>query len=201
MMTTESPEDIPILLLAAGSSSRMGQSKQLLLIEGKTLLQRTVETAIAAKTGPVIVVLGSAYENHRKIIENLPVQIVFNPDWIKGMGSSIKTGIKYLKENIPNARAFVILVCDQPHLSDQHLMRLAFEFNTNKNLIVASTYRRVVGVPILFDRIFLNTLSSIDDAEGAKRIVESNINKVKVVPFQEGAIDLDTMDDYNTFIQ
>ena len=82
-----------IILLAAGSSSRLGQPKQLLVFEGQTLLRRAVETAVAAAaTAPVVVVTGALHEELLPELAGLPVQVVCCQDWQAGMGASLKTG-------------------------------------------------------------------------------------------------------------
>ena len=67
--------DIGIIVLAAGSSSRMGSSKQLLEIEGKPLLCKCVNQALAANPSQVVVVLGANEKPHRDLLEKLPVQL------------------------------------------------------------------------------------------------------------------------------
>jgi len=194
-------QNIPIIILAAGSSSRMGQSKQLLPIGGKTLLERAVETGLASETGNVIVVLGANEVLHKKLIERYPIEIISNNEWEKGMGTSIKIGVKFIDENFPHAPAFIISVCDQPHLSSAHLKHLADTYHKGKNPIIASVYKNTYGVPILFDQSFKEELCSIKEGDGAKHIVLANREKVYPMPFPSGEIDLDTMEDYNTFIQ
>lgn len=191
--------NIPILLLAAGSSSRMGQSKQLLSIHGKTLLQRITETCLSANTGRVIVALGARESEHRKKIQHLPVDIVSNPDWQKGMGSTIKVGINYINNQTPTARAVIISVCDQPHLTAQHLVQMSKEFEKQNQSIIASTYKKTRGVPALFDEFYFDALMQLEDTAGAKKIIQQYSNNVIDLPFPQGAIDLDTIEDYNTF--
>ena len=87
---------IGILLLAAGSSSRMGQSKQLLPIAGEQLLLKSTRVAMESEAEIVMVVLGANELAHRKIIEQLPVEITVNTEWQKGMGSSLKQGLTQL---------------------------------------------------------------------------------------------------------
>ena len=192
---------IPILILAAGSSSRMGRSKQLLPIDGKPLLVKIVETALDADTGKVVVVLGANEDEHRKILENYPVEIISNPLWENGMGSSIKSGLKFIQQNNFNSQAVIISVCDQPHLSHSHLTALANGYLHTKKPIVASAYKNTIGVPVLFAQSMINDLLEIKDSDGAKKLVQQHAEQVYPVPFPLGAIDLDTMGDYNTFNQ
>lgn len=191
--------NIPILLLAAGSSSRMGQSKQLLSIDGKTLIRRVAEICLSAKIGKVIIVLGANENEHRKEVQDLPVNILSNPDWDKGMGTSIKAGVKYITSQLPLSAGIIISVCDQPHLSANHLIGLTQPFIADRQLIIASTYQGAHGVPALFDAFYFNSLLRIEDAAGAKTLIKKHSDRVIGMPFPEGAIDLDTIADYNTF--
>lgn len=192
---------VPILLLAAGSSSRMGQSKQLLAIQGKPLLQKSTEVALEASTGKVVVVLGANGEAHRNVLKDFPIEIIFNENWQSGMGSSIKAGLKYINQHHPESTAIIISVCDQPYLTSKHLNELVNLYNETQSKIVASSYKNTLGVPILFDQTNFEALRKITDDEGAKNIITTQGNQVVAVPFPLGEIDLDTMEDYNTFIQ
>ncbi|MFZ1807719.1 MAG: nucleotidyltransferase family protein [Cyclobacteriaceae bacterium] len=194
-------EKIPILLLAAGSSSRMGQSKQLLTINGKPLLQKTVEELLTANTGEVIVVLGANASEHKKVIVDYPVRIVENNQWQNGMGASIKAGMKFIGDRFPKSKAVIISVCDQPHLTSTHIKQIAQAYYNTEQSIVASIYKETLGVPVLFDHSHFETLTQIQDNEGAKKIIQQNLTNVTSVPFLLGDIDLDTMEDYDTFSQ
>ena len=114
--------EIGIIVLAAGSSSRMGRSKQLLEIDGQPLLCRCVDHALAASPSQVVVVLGANEKPHRELLEKLPVQIVSNFYWKTGMGSSIKTGLNYLIQSNGELDGVILMVCDQPALTSEHLL-------------------------------------------------------------------------------
>lgn len=122
-MRTEFPLIVPIIL-AAGASSRMGKSKQLLKIDGEPLLLRTVKTTITANLETPVVVLGANETAHRSILQDQSIDIVTNSDWNSGMASSIRSGIQFTIARNPQTRAVVILVCDQPHLNPDHIKKL-----------------------------------------------------------------------------
>lgn len=187
--------------MAAGSSSRMGQSKQLLLIDGDVLLRRTIKTILEGDFEDTVVVLGSNEQKHKEVIRDLPVHIVSNPNWAEGMGTSIKAGMEFILRNWPETEALIILVCDQPHLESKHLLALASAHRPKLNPIVASAYGNTIGVPVLFGKEIFNQLSSLENTAGAKKIIQDNMNQVLSLPFPLGEIDLDTMEDYNTFIK
>jgi molybdenum cofactor cytidylyltransferase len=193
--------NIGIIVLAAGSSSRMGRSKQLLEIEGETLLCRCVNIALSVDHESVVVVLGANEKPHRETISHLPVQIVSNFYWKAGMGSSIKTGLNYLIQSRQSLDAVIILVCDQPGLSAEHLQKMITTFVDTKKPIVASGYANSSGVPVLFGRSFFSNLLLLSDGQGAKKIVHQFPEQVATVDFPQGAFDLDTEDDFQNYLK
>jgi molybdenum cofactor cytidylyltransferase len=187
------------IILAAGSSSRLGQAKQLLKIEGETLLRKTVLTVIDSGVDRVVVVLGSRYQEHQKEISDLFVSTIINPNWENGMGSSLKVGIRFVEENFPNCETVILTVCDQPLLNADHLKKLIAIHPTNKTQIAASFYSGSPGVPALFHRSMFKKLLEINDEQGAKKIIKDNSELASFVDFPDGAIDLDTPGDWEKF--
>lgn len=179
----------------------MGQSKQLLSIKGRPLLLKTVEELLAANTGEVIVVLGANAAAHKKVIAHCPVQMIENNQWQNGMGASIKTGLNFIKGQFPKAKAVIISVCDQPHLTSTHIKQITQVYSNTQKTIVAAMYKGILGVPVLFDHSHFETLTQIQDEEGAKKIIQQNLTNATSIPFPLGHIDLDTMEDYDTFNQ
>jgi molybdenum cofactor cytidylyltransferase len=193
--------DIGIIVLAAGSSSRMGRSKQLLEIDGEPLLCSCVNHAVAVNPSQVVVVLGANEKPHRELLQKLPVKIVSNFYWKTGMGSSIKTGLNYLIQSGGELDAVILMVCDQPALTSEHLLKLIEKFHERKKAIIASSYSNSNGVPVLFGRSFFSNLLLLSDDQGAKKIVQQFPDQVDAVAFPKGSIDLDTEDDYQNFLK
>lgn len=191
--------EVVIILLAAGSSSRMGQAKQQLVIDGKSLLVHSVETALQSDVDKVIVVLGSEEEVHRKVLNDLSVDIVINPWWQSGMGSSLKAGLSHVISNNPETNAVIVMVCDQPLLTTDHLKTLITKYRKTNATLVASSYANTLGVPALFSRLLFAEILNLGDEQGAKKIIHNNT--AEVVDFPEGNIDLDTAEDYKNFLQ
>lgn len=191
---------IGIILLAAGSSSRMGQSKQLLEIGGEQLLLKSTQVALQSIAEKVIVVLGANESAHRKVIEQLPCEIIVNEDWQLGMGSSLKKGLAELLLIAPKLEAVLVMVCDQPLLTSEHLNQIIKKFKLAKSQIVASYYSGSAGVPALFDKSLFEKLLNAEDQAGAKKILIQHKEVVQTIDFAQGAIDLDTPEDYQTFI-
>jgi molybdenum cofactor cytidylyltransferase len=192
--------NISLILLAAGSSSRLGQSKQMLPVDGVPLLEHAAKTALASGVKDVIVILGANEQPHLNAIQTLPVTTIANHYWKSGIGSSIKSGLNYLIRKSPDTEAVILMVCDQPSLTSQHLRNLVKAFNQTKAPIVASRYANTLGVPALFARSFFTNLLMLRDEQGAKKLIEQFQAQVKPVDFPEGSIDIDTLEDYQNYI-
>ena len=187
-----------ILILAAGSSSRMGQSKQLLKINDRYLLEKIASEALKV-SNLVFVVLGSQMEEHLMVIGQLPVQIVENKLWKKGMGSSLKAGFATMLSHAPLLERAMILVCDKPLLNAAHMEKMIQTSDATGKPIVASSFAGTSGVPVLFKRPVFEKLLLLNDEEGAKSLLRELADSVATVAFPGGEIDLDTPGDYSTF--
>ncbi len=188
-----------IIILAAGSSSRLGRSKQLLTYQGLSLLKRTTLEALETKL-PVFIVLGANAQAHQNEINDLPIRITVNEDWNKGMGHSLKYALKYVLQTIPDVESVLILVCDQPHIHSTHLLNLKNRFQESEASIVASAYADQAGVPALFGREWFDQILQLPDDQGARSLITKNESRVVTVPFSLGAVDIDTEDDVNKFL-
>lgn len=182
---------VSAVILAAGSSSRMGSSKQLLRWGEGTLLSHAVKTAMDSRVGHVYVVLGSNESLHRKEIEKLPITIVSNPDWEKGMGSSLKAGLVAAKET---SEALIAMTCDMPFVTSEHLNNIIEHFTRTHQPVVASTYAGTSGVPALFSIEVYDEISRIADPEGARKVIAHH--KDAGLIHLESPTDIDTYDDY-----
>lgn len=197
----ENSPKISIILLAAGSSSRLGQSKQMLEVNGVPLLQYSVRVALDSGVKDVIVILGANEQPHQEVIRQLPVTIIANHYWKSGIGSSIKAGLNYLVRKSPDNEAVIIMVCDQPSLTAQHLRNMIDSFKQTRSSIIASRYADTLGVPALFARSFFTNLLMLRDEQGAKKTIEQFKGQVKTVDFPEGSFDIDTQQDYQNYLR
>lgn len=196
-MKSENPK-IGVIVLAAGSSSRMnGEPKQLLVFRGKTLLRRAVETAVQTNFSAVAVVLGADSERLIKEIDDLPVEIAINENWRTGMSSSIKTGLSALSKK--SLDAVIITLCDQPLISAEILQKLGGVFAQKRFLVVAAKYAATIGVPALFASEIFDELMNLQNDAGAKKIInkyKKYKEKTVLVSASAAEIDVDTFDDY-----
>lgn len=179
---------IGAVVLAAGGSTRLGQPKQLLTHEGQTLVRRTVTAALDAGCAPVVVVVGADREKVISALRDLAVTIVPNDNWPRGMGTSIRTGVARLQES----DALILLVCDQPKVDAGLLRQLIARQAETGQPMAASSYSGTHGVPALFTRSCYERLLALDDETGAKALLLGRPGEVAPVPFEAGAIDINT---------
>ena len=182
-----------IVILAAGSSSRLGSPKQLINWQGKPLLCHLAEQAIATNV-PVTIILGANESLIRPTVETLPVAILSNPNWQEGMSRSIRLAAQGIEAN-----TMLLMVCDQPHVTTAHLHSL-IEARC-KGRIIASAYADTLGVPAVFDCSLFEELASLGGQQGAKALIQRHRDEVHSVPFPDGAVDLDTPDDVRRLAQ
>ncbi|WP_229499099.1 nucleotidyltransferase family protein [Nostoc mirabile] len=178
----------------------MGTPKQLLPIQGRSLLRHLAAISIASLCNPVIVVLGASVHQTRPEIEDLPLQVVENQHWQSGMGTSISAGLAALLEQKPALNAVLILVCDQPFVSTALINQLVVAYQSTDYQIVATTYLETVGVPALFSDRYFSELLSLNSDTGARQIIQQHLNETYTLAFPKGAIDLDTPDQYQAFL-
>ncbi len=189
---------IAIIILAAGESTRMRLPKQLLPYKRKSLLQRAVDEALASKAQSVHVVLGAHADQIRRSVSMDNVTVVLNEKWGEGMSSSIRAGVGALR---PDIEAAMIALCDQPYLSSTVINELIDRYLASGKPIVACEYDGLPGVPALFAKRYFTELTSLRGDSGARRIIQSHENDALLIPFSEGSVDLDTPEEYRSFIE
>jgi molybdenum cofactor cytidylyltransferase len=187
---------IGLVILAAGASTRMGTPKQLLFYQGCSFIRHITDVAIASVCQPIAVVLGANANRIKPEVSSLPVQIVENQQWQEGMSASIRVGLEALLAVNPNLEAVAIALCDQPFVSSQTLNQLVEVYHFTGQPIIASEYAETLGVPALFSRTLFSELMTLKSTEGAKTLIKKHNHQVFSISFPEGAIDIDTPNDY-----
>lgn len=187
-----------IILLAAGNSSRMGSPKQLLMYQGKTFLERIIDTASEIfDPNHIVLVLGAHHHEISSVIKNKNIHIVINENWESGMASSIQSGMKALSGLFPEMEGCFISVCDQPYLTGDLFSKMLQLKETSEKEIVVAKYADTLGVPALFSKKYFKQLMELTGEQGAKKIIQQNMNDVESFEFEKGAVDIDTPSDYN----
>lgn len=186
---------IAAVVLAAGASTRLGKPKQQIEIEGESLLRRTVRLAAEAGCAPVFVVLGYEAERMRAELAGPDTRAVINERWGEGMGSSLRCGMEAVCLLEPHPPGVLLLVSDQPKLTAAHLRRLMAEAGEEADRIAASGYAGGGGVPAVFGQRYFAELAAIEGDRGAREVIRRHEERVSLIPWPEGELDLDRPDD------
>jgi molybdenum cofactor cytidylyltransferase len=188
-----------IILLAAGSSFRLGRPKQLIEIQGETLIQKAIDEAKMSQADFLVVVLGANADLIQTGFDYSSTPFIVNPDWQNGMSSSMQVGLRFLmeKEEIDQV---LLMLCDQPFVDASLLNKLINSKKTSGKGIVAAAYSNTLGVPALFDRRYFEELLQLNGSEGAKKVIFNHQAEVHALDFPLGAVDLDTEEDISQFL-
>lgn len=185
-----------MLILAAGSSSRLGRPKQLEKVQGISLIRKAAQTCLDAGFKDVNVVLGYEHEKMAEELSGLPVEILINQNWRQGVGNSLSFGLRSARlKGSASASGVLIYLADQPFISSDHLKTLWKEFTSSGKKIVCSGYSETFGPPLIADRSFFPELEQLNGDAGAKNIVKKFLNTTKIISFNPAAIDIDNDND------
>ena len=190
---------IAAVVLAAGLSSRMGENKLLVDIGGQALIRRTVQAALASHASPVIVVTGRDAERIEQALSGLDVRFVKNPDFAKGLSTSLKCGLNAVPEASDGA---MIVLGDMPSVTPALLDTLIAAFNPAEGrAICVATHGGKRGNPVLWARRFFPEMMAIEGDVGAKHIIAANDELVCEVEVSTDAplVDIDTREDLAAF--
>jgi molybdenum cofactor cytidylyltransferase len=187
------------IILAAGGSSRMGTPKQLLRIGGIPLVVRAARAALGAGARPVAVVLGADAARVSAELGASPVIAVHNPNWSRGLATSVVAGMAALLGANPELDAVALAPCDQPALSAEVIARLA-ELHRTSGLTVAARYHGRNGAPAVFGRGDFAALSALTGDEGARRLLNAEPSRVCSVELPALGSDLDTPADFEGWL-
>ena len=184
---------IAAVVLAAGRSTRMGGPNKLLAeIAGRPLLRIVVEEALASHAKPVIVVVGHERADVEKALAGLPVQLIHNPDFAQGLGTSLKAGIAAVPAEADGA---IVCLGDMPQVDASLIDRLIAAFDPDRGaLIVMPTVEGRRGNPVLWSRRFFPDLMAIEGDVGARHFIGRYSEAVVEVPLEGRAalVDIDT---------
>ena len=181
------------IILAAGGSRRMGQPKQLLELDGTTLVQRAIQTVRQAGAQPLVVRGSKATE----IAERLEADHVVNAEWQRGMGSSLACGIAALPDEAERA---LVLTVDQPDVDADLLGSLLDTCEAPTDAAATLYPDGVLGVPACFRASLFEALEGCSEDTGARELLRSGEHRVAEIPAQQRAVDIDTPDDWTTYL-
>jgi Uncharacterized MobA-related protein len=191
---------ISSVILAAGESRRMGkQNKLLLRVGGEAMLVKLVKVVCASDASQILIVIGHEAEQIRQELYDLPINFVYNPNFSKGMTTSIKSGIKEVSQN---SDGFLICLADMPYINTSEINKLIHTFVQNrikeKKLIVVPVFKGQRGNPVLFSSEFRNDILDHKKESGCKGVIMNNSESVMEIQMDNDnmLLDVDTLEDF-----
>jgi molybdenum cofactor cytidylyltransferase len=149
-----------------------GPNKLLVAIDGKPMVRRAVEAALAARLAPVLVVTGHMRDQVAAALAGMPVRLVDNPDYAQGLASSLKAGLAALPEEVDAA---VVLLGDMPKVTGRLIRALVEAYDpTAGRAVVVPTRHGKRGNPVLWDRRFFAAMRELAGDAGAKALIGQN---------------------------
>ncbi len=193
-MPSERSGAVAGIVLAAGSSIRMGQNKLFFTLDGETLLRRVVRRALGAGLDPVVVVVGHEADRARAELSGLPCTAVENADYALGINRSLRTGISHVPET---ARAAVVMLADMPFVTSHMLGELVGRYRESTAPLVISAYGDVNAPPMLYDRALFPELRQMTGEGCGRQVVRRHRHEAVAVSWPEARLqDIDVPEDY-----
>ena len=188
------PSSVSALLLAAGAGSRFGGGKLLAPYRGRPLIEAVLSNLADAPVDERVAVVGEDAERLREVCEPYGFKVVENPDWARGMSTSVRVGLQTLG---PEARAAVVLLADQPLVGGGAVERLVAAFEAGAKVAVA-TYGGRPRNPVVFSReVWPLLMTELSGDEGARPFLRLHPELVTWVPCDGvgDPADVDTAED------
>lgn len=177
------------IVLAAGASQRLGAPKQLLVVDGETLLHRAARIAVATAPAQTLIVLGADAVAMREAIAGLDVSVVACDDWRHGQSASLQAGMSALADGIEGV---LVLLCDQVDLDVAHANTLLQAWHDEPTRAIASAYAGVIGVPAVLPRAWFADVLRLRGDRGARDLLRRREAEVVKIAAPALARDIDT---------
>lgn len=183
------------LILAAGKSERMGAAKLLLPWGEKTVIEAVVRAALDSEADGTSVVLGSRAAEIGRVIEKYPVGVLDNPDFEKGMLSSVQRGFGGIPEGV---RAVLVLLGDQPFITGALINRVISAYKETGKGIVLPVHEGRRGHPVLVGLKYRDDVMDLDPEIGLRELLRRHPGDIFALPVESPGVgtDLDTPRDY-----
>ena len=186
-------DQVYAVILAAGKSARLGQAKQLLEWQNRTLLEHALSNAGMVFKDRVLVILGAEAKLIQSKINLAGAEVIVNPDWQTGMASSIRAAIQALPDS---ATAVMLMLCDQPLITAVQLLSLVNAWQASPAQIAASEYHQSIGVPAIFPASYFDQLLMLEGDKGAKSVLIKHQTDLIRISLPEAEFDIDTLADF-----
>jgi molybdenum cofactor cytidylyltransferase len=184
------------LVLAAGSSRRMGSPKQLLIVNGRPLLELVVANAGASKLDDVLVVLGAAADEIRAGVDLGRARVLINPEYTSGMASSLRAGLTSLADDVDRV---AVILGDQPDVDAGVLNRLLELQETSGLPAAALSFNGLLHPPVVLKRELWGDLMELEGDVGCRAVIRARpelVARLQVETDLNHPVDVDTPADY-----
>jgi molybdenum cofactor cytidylyltransferase len=191
---------VGVVVLAAGRSTRLGQPKQLLPVDGRPLLQRTLDAVARSKLSPKILVLGGYADQIREQVDTSGFETVINPSFADGQATSLHAGLRALPPSIDGA---VVAIGDQPILPPGLLDALADTFDPELHLGARPRYTNGFGSPALIGARLFPEIFALGGDTGGREVFSRHVPEIAVLEIPDRPIprDVDTWEDYESLLR
>jgi molybdenum cofactor cytidylyltransferase len=194
-MPTDREGPVAGILLAAGTSSRMGSNKLLFELDGESVLRRAARRALAAGLSPLLVVLGHEADKAYREIADLPVERALNPLYQQGINSSLKAGVMGVRGL--DAKAALVMLSDMPFVTTEMIAALVARYRETRAPLVISDYEGVNAPPMLYDQSLFLELLTMEGEGCGRQVVKRHKAEAEVLAWPVSALaDLDVPEDY-----
>lgn len=194
-MIEEYDPSLAIVVLAAGGASRFGSPKQLAEYQGKTLLQRAIDTCSGISGCSTYVVLGAEHRKIAATLDSARIEILGNNNWQNGISSSIHLAVTSIGKQFDG---LMFLAADQPLVGAVQVHSLIDTWQKQPDHLVAAKFSNKVGIPAIYPKSFYSELLKIKGDRGGKRILLENKNHLLTVAMPQAAIDIDYPDELDS---
>lgn len=184
------------IILAAGEGKRMGKVKLTLPLGDRQLIEWVLQAVKLTPLDKYFLVVRPEDKDIIKIGKAWGAEIVLNPDFRKGMSTSIKKAL--LKINTQEAEGFFLILGDQPLITSKIINKLIKSFSPGKEEIVVPYFKDKRGNPVLFDICWKDELMAVTGDVGGRVLIKAHPEKVKRVNVSDETIlfDIDQEKDY-----
>lgn len=193
---------IAAVLLAAGPSSRLGQPKQSVKIDGESLVRRAALQLLKLNPVSLTVVTGSGGGAVKEDLRDLQLKIAHNGNWKQGIGGSIACGARNVTEKVDG---LLISLCDQWKVDESDLNRLISVWSVDISVVISASWNDkesfIYGPPAIFPRKYIRELENLTGNQGAKALIAQNRDEVKFVAMENAACDMDTPADLEQLLR
>jgi len=192
MTSNDASASVFAIVLAAGSASRFGATKQLAEFDGEPLARRAMAVANSVCEANTLLVVGHEWRAVLNCCTPLQGFVVLNENYASGVGSSLAHAVRAVRHT---AGAVVVLLADQVMVATDHVQALCDAWSGAANEIIATAYAGTTGAPVLFPHACFSDLIALSGDSGGRHLLSDARYRVREIEYEPAAVDIDTPED------